>query len=204
MNLRPPRSTRTDTLFPYTTLFRSHEGAQVPHRPAGRGRTGNPQPASGSLGAGDGGRPQPQRAGGARGPGRTRRGRSAQPALAGNRGGDCRQAPVGRAVDAQGKQSPACAGHGRRLESASDGEARGRPGRAAAGGPRPQDVRGEAGHAAAGNPATRTGSEGDADAGRASRSEEDTTEHQSLMRISYADICLTKKKTKVERTKQNA
>src|SRR3546814_10415512 len=28
---RPPRSTRTDTLFPYTTLFRSHGG----HRPAG-------------------------------------------------------------------------------------------------------------------------------------------------------------------------
>src|SRR3546814_1672159 len=26
---RPPRSTRTDTLFPYTTLFRS------PHKPAG-------------------------------------------------------------------------------------------------------------------------------------------------------------------------
>src|SRR3546814_13126683 len=24
---RPPRSTRTDTLFPYTTLFRSHLGA---------------------------------------------------------------------------------------------------------------------------------------------------------------------------------
>src|SRR3546814_4244132 len=24
---RPPRSTRTDTLFPYTTLFRSSEGA---------------------------------------------------------------------------------------------------------------------------------------------------------------------------------
>src|SRR3546814_20419000 len=23
---RPPRSTRTDTLFPYTTLFRSHQG----------------------------------------------------------------------------------------------------------------------------------------------------------------------------------
>src|SRR3546814_5930923 len=23
---RPPRSTRTDTLFPYTTLFRSHHG----------------------------------------------------------------------------------------------------------------------------------------------------------------------------------
>src|SRR3546814_3823422 len=25
MRRRPPRSTRTDTLFPYTTLFRSHE-----------------------------------------------------------------------------------------------------------------------------------------------------------------------------------
>src|SRR3546814_9304914 len=28
---RPPRSTRTDTLFPYTSLFRSHECA--PHDP---------------------------------------------------------------------------------------------------------------------------------------------------------------------------
>src|SRR3546814_9249642 len=27
MILRPPRSTRTDTLFPYTTLFRSHRPA---------------------------------------------------------------------------------------------------------------------------------------------------------------------------------
>src|SRR3546814_7369729 len=27
MILRPPRSTRTDTLFPYTTLFRSHHRA---------------------------------------------------------------------------------------------------------------------------------------------------------------------------------
>src|SRR3546814_13928410 len=26
---RPPRSTRTDTLFPYTTLFRSDDGANV-------------------------------------------------------------------------------------------------------------------------------------------------------------------------------
>src|SRR3546814_3475432 len=31
---RPPRSTRTDTLFPYTTLFRSHRDASC--RPAGR------------------------------------------------------------------------------------------------------------------------------------------------------------------------
>src|SRR3546814_9318385 len=27
---RPPRSTRTDTLFPYTTLFRSHRSSQAP------------------------------------------------------------------------------------------------------------------------------------------------------------------------------
>src|SRR3546814_3191246 len=27
---RPPRSTRTDTLFPYTTLFRSHRGLVTP------------------------------------------------------------------------------------------------------------------------------------------------------------------------------
>src|SRR3546814_15687087 len=29
MNLRPPRSTRTDTLFPYSTLFRAAEGVEV-------------------------------------------------------------------------------------------------------------------------------------------------------------------------------
>src|SRR3546814_5097142 len=33
MTRRPPRSTRTDTLFPYTTLFRSrHRGAAAPCR----------------------------------------------------------------------------------------------------------------------------------------------------------------------------
>src|SRR3546814_1140788 len=31
---RPPRSTRTDTLFPYTTLFRSHLRARQRHAPA--------------------------------------------------------------------------------------------------------------------------------------------------------------------------
>src|SRR3546814_3389545 len=29
---RPPRSTRTDTLFPYTTLFRSRQGEYYAHR----------------------------------------------------------------------------------------------------------------------------------------------------------------------------
>src|SRR3546814_5357508 len=37
MRRRPPRSTRTDTLFPYTTLFRSIRGAAVAER-QGRAR----------------------------------------------------------------------------------------------------------------------------------------------------------------------
>src|SRR3546814_11612534 len=38
MILRPPRSTRTDTLFPYTTLFRSADACHHPRRgvPCGR------------------------------------------------------------------------------------------------------------------------------------------------------------------------
>src|SRR3546814_13153214 len=35
---RPPRSTRTDTLFPYTTLFRSLAGHSPAHRPERRGQ----------------------------------------------------------------------------------------------------------------------------------------------------------------------
>src|SRR3546814_16994388 len=31
---RPPKSTRTNTLFPYTTLFRSSAGLGPPHTPA--------------------------------------------------------------------------------------------------------------------------------------------------------------------------
>src|SRR3546814_5864891 len=34
---RPPRSTRTDTLFPYTTLFRSEQGRQARRRARGAG-----------------------------------------------------------------------------------------------------------------------------------------------------------------------
>src|SRR3546814_5261729 len=37
---RPPRSTRTDTLFPYTTLFRSARGRRM--------RASSPPPACGS------------------------------------------------------------------------------------------------------------------------------------------------------------
>src|SRR3546814_6823929 len=35
---RPPRSTRTDTLFPYTTLFRSDQDAHHPPSRQARGR----------------------------------------------------------------------------------------------------------------------------------------------------------------------
>src|SRR3546814_14043594 len=37
MRRTPPRSTRTDTLFPYTTLFRSPERERSPHEPRERG-----------------------------------------------------------------------------------------------------------------------------------------------------------------------
>src|SRR3546814_1910889 len=39
---RPPRSTRTDTLFPYTTLFRSHHGRNQRHDEIGLGVVAGP------------------------------------------------------------------------------------------------------------------------------------------------------------------
>src|SRR3546814_13337326 len=41
---RPPRSTRTDTLFPYTTLFRPHAGEEIHdiEERAVRGRIADP------------------------------------------------------------------------------------------------------------------------------------------------------------------
>src|SRR3546814_2083068 len=42
---RPPRSTRTDTLFPYTTLFRSLSTPPIP-RPGARFRATRPAPAA--------------------------------------------------------------------------------------------------------------------------------------------------------------
>src|SRR3546814_13199258 len=42
---RPPRSTRTDTLFPYTTLFRSSGTPRPPGSPA-RGSAPAPAPAA--------------------------------------------------------------------------------------------------------------------------------------------------------------
>src|SRR3546814_11782388 len=41
---RPPRSTRTDTLFPYTTLFRSERGKPPPQPSVTGGRAFQPPP----------------------------------------------------------------------------------------------------------------------------------------------------------------
>src|SRR3546814_10827917 len=106
---RPPRSTRTDTLFPYTTLFRSN----------GLGLAAAPAPAPAPS--------YPQ---------------------------DCREAP-----EAQGAQ-------GRRPRNAARPVAPCRMGRE-----------------------------------EAPRSEEHTSELQSLMRISYAVFCLKKKNTNIHRNR---
>src|SRR3546814_4821819 len=45
---RPPRSTRTDTLFPYTTLFRSGSGSQKKY-PLPDSGTATPLPSRGPL-----------------------------------------------------------------------------------------------------------------------------------------------------------
>src|SRR3546814_1924847 len=111
---RPPRSTRTDTLFPYTTLFRS-AGAYLP-QPGARGRN-QPRAGQGAIGA--------------------------------------------------------ARSHGR-----------------APGQRRPQHLRS----------AAAVPGDGDTEPDRAGRrSEEHTSELQSLMRISYAVFCL-KKKTKQTKT----
>src|SRR3546814_6013686 len=51
---RPPRSTRTDTLFPYTTLFRSDKRPDAGDRQTGRG-AGRSAPGSAREGARTGG-----------------------------------------------------------------------------------------------------------------------------------------------------
>src|SRR3546814_4815558 len=108
---RPPRSTRTDTLFPYTTLFRSRRVLPDPHRR--------------------------------------------------DRARDQARLLVG---------------------------AHPRNGRARAGAELPGPDRGPA-HRALDHPQLRL------EPGRRQRSEEHTSELQSLMRISYAVFCLKKKKT---------
>src|SRR3546814_3581319 len=134
MRRRPPRSTRTDTLFPYTTLFRATGG--------GQGRRGRRGPAAAAVC------------------------RTHDPASVGTAGGDFR----GRA---QGPVDPALQGTGRNERRAALGNH--------ARSVEPLD-------AAGGDRSGRSG-------GRDFRSEEHTSELQSLMRISSAVFCLQKKNT---------
>src|SRR3546814_1546772 len=123
MRRRPPRSTRTDTLFPYTTLFRSAPGA------IGTGHQG----AGGNRGGADSG--------------------ARRDSAAGTGGGGFDPDPV--------------------VGNADRGTRFGEPG---------TRVGGAAGALRQGN--------------RYQRSEEHTSELQSLMRISYAVFCLKKQTNK--------
>src|SRR3546814_6134021 len=51
---RPPRATRTDTLFPYTTLFRSARAFGLHRRPAGGGKRDIARARHGDIGVGHG------------------------------------------------------------------------------------------------------------------------------------------------------
>src|SRR3546814_8345300 len=141
---RPPRSTRTDTLFPYTTLFRSPSDrlARDPHRPVGRANHIAWDPHDDA--------------------------------------GDCRH-----------RLSRPAGGAGSRA-AADDSRAAPYPG----------------GPGAADRPASATalplepGRRPQAQV-RRTRSEEHTSELQSLMRISYAVFCLKKKKQHITKTNTN-
>src|SRR3546814_3312572 len=147
---RPPRSTRTDTLFPYTTLFRSPD--HLRRRPAGAGRPegrGQGLPAQGRL-AGAAGRRDPHRVRGW---------------FAGAAGGDPAPA-VGPGAHAQRLRQP-------------------RPARPA---DRPRDRD----PAADGLGLLQQGDR------QLARSEEHTSDLQSLLRNSYAVFCLKQKKNAID------
>src|SRR3546814_4502594 len=69
---RPPRSTLTDTLFPYTTLFRSGRCRRRPRRRAGPLRGGRSDPACDAAGFATGGARLADRRGRLDGPCRAR------------------------------------------------------------------------------------------------------------------------------------
>src|SRR3546814_9977015 len=118
---RPPRSTRTDTLFPYTTLFRSLNSSKKKKRLTRK--NGRPRAKDGHL--------------------RQRR-------------------PTNQAKSQMAAQSAA---------------------------------RRTAGHTGAPSPSMSSKASGVVAVGVSPRSEEHTSELQALMRISYAVLCLKKKKT---------
>src|SRR3546814_8459756 len=138
MSRRPPRSTLTDTLFPYTTLFRSLAGGRVP---ALGGTAGAPGTGRADRGAGAGDR------------------------------------AIGTATDA---------GAVRRLQRE----------RACGDGHLPDQLRSQPLLGSLDDGTAHGTGPGVCDTHRRAlrRSEEPTSELQSLMRISYAVFCLKKKK----------
>src|SRR3546814_10272190 len=149
---RPPRSTRTDTLFPYTTLFRSGQADLYAafrglfRRDQGRAVRGDDDRLSGDR----------------------------QPAVEIRRAGPLWQGKA-RAAALPVRDPGAVRGR-RQLRLFRDG---------AAGAQIPARLPGQ----------YRRGDAG----GAALRSEEHTSELQSLMRISYAVFCLKKKKHRAKR-----
>src|SRR3546814_4307848 len=151
----PPRSTRTDTLFPYTTLFRSQRAS-----------------------------PGARRGGGSSPPGRRSRWGSACPSSSARRSRRGRP----RRASGTGTWRDLLLGSGgtRRWCRSLQTFGRGVSGHAADG----RDV----GEDLAGDDLDQPRRHGIADDAMRERSEEHTSELQSLMRISYAVFCLKKKK----------
>src|SRR3546814_4970069 len=165
MKLRPPRTTRTDTRFPYTTLFRSrveHQSpaarARRPVRPRQGGRDGRALPRDQSAGRrAPGGQLPDAFEHGVAGGRWLRRGARRLRQLP-QQGRDDRLVPAPQAADRDGGF--------RRWPHRPDPGARARP------------VEDRTRRDAGADPA---------------RSEEHTSELQSLMRLSYAVFCLKKK-----------
>src|SRR3546814_9976962 len=177
MKLRPPRSTRTDTLFPYAPLCRSHARS-----------------AAGRAGEGAVERARRPRRRSARHPDPRHR----------PEGRDRRAVRAAQSARRRRSEFPAVGRSGRRFQADDPAHAAGRarrhlghdrracyrpPGRGAR-------------RRRAARPHPRRARRTDRRQGPDRRSEEHTSELQSLMRISYAAFCLKKKKTQKKEKKE--
>src|SRR3546814_751279 len=164
MILRPPRSTRTDTLFPYATLFRSRRHTRLRRKR--------------SEHHGIGPDAEPWR----RGPSRTPPGRRPAGDTAVPAGAGARAVASADGRGAAGRRDHHRRNRHRRDHHRRDHHPRRRRGRRDARRRHPRDRY----RPIAPQPVTLGHV-------RQRRSEEHTSELQSLMRISYSDLCFTKK-----------